>query len=464
MEFNIVIASDLNYGIGIYNNNEYKLPWTNKTDMKFFTNLTKTTKNPLKQNGIIMGHNTFKSIGKPLPNRINIVLSNNKNLEIDNVIVKNNFNDCLNIANIETLFLIGGASLINQYINHPKLKYIYFNHIQNKYDCNIIIAPILDLKYIKILKSEEVDNIIMYKLENELYKNEYDYLHLLNKIFKDGNKRQTRNSVTLSLFGKSLKFNLKNQLPVLTTKRVFLRGIIEELIWFLNGKTNSKILEDKKINIWKQNTSKDFLAKMNLYYSEGDIGPMYGFNWCHYGANYNGYDKDYTNMGFNQLNYVLELLKNDPFSRRILITTFDPANANKGVLYPCHGIVTQFYTDEKDSIRYLSCVMHQRSADMFLGVPFNITSYSLLCYIICEILNNTTEYTYKPDELIINFGDCHIYTDHIEAIHTQIIREPRQFPTLEFKKKITNFSDLNYHDINILNYVYHPTIKANMVA
>ena len=170
------------------------------------------------------------------------------------------------------------------------------------------------------------------------------------------------------------------------------------------AETNSKILEDKKINIWKNNTSKEFISNMNLDYEEGDIGPMYGFNWCHFGANYEGFNKDYNNEGFNQLDYILEELTNNPFSRRIIMTTYDPANASKGVLYPCHGIVTQFYINEKDTVRYLSCVMHQRSADMFLGVPFNITSYSLLCYIICEILNNTTPYTYMPDELVINFG------------------------------------------------------------
>ena len=191
---------------------------------------------------------------------------------------------------------------------------------------------------------------------------------------------------------------------------------------------------------------------------------MYGFNWLHYGADYNGFKEDYENKGFNQLQYCMDLLENDPYSRRIIMTTYDPANAHKGVLYPCHGIVSQFYINEVDNIRYLSCNMYQRSADMFLGVPFNITSYSALCYIICEILNNTTNFTYKPDKLNITFGDCHIYIDHIEAVHTQLERVPYTFPSLEFNKKLTNYNDITYEDFNIMNYKHHTPIKAYMIS
>ena len=133
-------------------------------------------------------------------------------------------------------------------------------------------------------------------------------------------------------------------------------------------------------------------------------------------------------------------------------------------MHPCHGLTIQFYVKEENDIRYLSCSMYQRSADMFLGVPFNITSYSLLCYIMCEILSNTTDFTYKPDKLNIYFGYCHIYENHIEAVSIQTQRIPYKFPTLVFNKKIMNFDDINFEDIKISNYLYHDPIKAEMIS
>ena len=468
MSFDIICAVDQKYGFGYYDNktNTYKLPWNNKLDLQFFKNKTSYVENPTKKNAIVMGRNTWNSINKVLPNRLTFVLSHTE-INNEEVITINNFDKVFDICNnkIENIFLIGGASIIHSLLNHPKLRYIYLNQIQETYDCNISFKPILHLQnQFKIINKEKVENIIMYKLKNIQFDNELNYLNLLKDIYGNGNKRQTRNSITLSLFGKKLSFNLRDKLPVLTTKKIFFRGLVEELLWFLKGETNSQLLEDKKINIWKGNTSKEFLESVNLDYEEGDIGAMYGFNWLHFGAEYGGFKADYKNKGFDQLKYCMKLLEKDPFSRRIIMTTYDPANADRGVLYPCHGIITQFYINEVDNIRYLSCNMYQRSADMFLGVPFNITSYSLLCYIICEVLNNTTNFTYKPDKLKIYFGDCHIYIDHIESIHKQLEREPYAFPTLEFNKKIKNFNDIKYEDFKLINYLHHETIKAAMIS
>ncbi len=306
-----------------------------------------------------------------------------------------------------------------------------------------------------------------YKGVEENLKEEKDerlYLDLLKELIEKGDYRETRNAKTFSLFGRTLKFDLKDKYPLLTTKRTFFRGVIEELIFFLQGKTNSKILEEKGINIWNGNTNKDFLQKMNLPYEEGDMGPMYGFNWLHFGAKYHGMNNDYNDKGVNQIKDIIQLLKNDPHSRRILFTTYNPEVAKDGVLYPCHGLISQLYINERDGYKYLSLNTYQRSADAFLGLPFNIASYGALVYILCKILGPE----YKPDELIINLGDIHIYENHIEQCMEQINRKGYNFPKLNIKdfeyNREGDFSGLKYEDFELKDYKCHGTIKAEMVA
>jgi thymidylate synthase len=294
---------------------------------------------------------------------------------------------------------------------------------------------------------------------------ENNYLSLLGKILIQGNVRKTRNATTISLFGEKLEFNLQDSFPLLTTKKLFLRGIFEELVWFLNGNTNSKLLEDNNVNIWKCNSTQEFIDNMGLPYKEGDIGNMYGFQLKHYGEEYKDCLTDYSNKGFDQIKYCINLLKHDKYSRRILMTTYRPDKAHHGVLYPCHGITIQFYVSEIDNINYLSCHMYQRSADMFLGVPFNIASYSLLVYMLCNILNSSNEcdYKYKPDKLIMSFGDAHIYEQHYECIHEQMSRNPYIFPSINIKSDIADISDFKWEHIELENYKCYDRIKADMV-
>ena len=237
-------------------------------------------------------------------------------------------------------------------------------------------------------------------------------------------------------------------------------------MWILRGQTNSKILEDKGVNIWKANSTREFLDSVNLNYEEGDIGNMYGFQLRHSGTDYDGYDQQYSNLGFDQVNYCLNLLKNDKFSRRIMMTTFSPNDSHKGVLYPCHGIVIQFYVKEKDNLNYLSCHMYQRSADMFLGVPFNIASYSLLIYMICHILNkdNEIKQTFLPDKLTMSFGDIHIYESHVENVKEQVKRQPFSFPQIKLNDGVTKLESFNWEDIELIEYSSHKGIKGKMVA
>lgn len=288
---------------------------------------------------------------------------------------------------------------------------------------------------------------------------EREYLNLLKEIIYMGDYRVTRNAKTFSLFGRTLKFDLKDKYPLLTTKRTFFRGVIEELIFFMKGNTNTKLLEEKGVNIWKGNTCKEFLDKMNLPYKEGDMGPMYGFNWNHFGADYMGSDQEYG--GYNQIEKVIELIRTDPHSRRILFTTFNPVEADKGVLYPCHGLISQIYVIEKEGIKYLSLNTYQRSADAFLGLPFNIASYSALVYLFCKMLGPE----YKPGELVINLGDLHIYENHLDQCIEQISREGYQFPKLNIKEfDGFDFNHLEYEHFELIGYKCHNTIKAEMVS
>ncbi len=384
----------------------------------------------------------------------------------DNILTNNNYEDKL-IKEIKKLDEIKKKIIIIQKLNDlnktikleqhlEKLKKYKINNLINIYKDNNQLYRVFDIQF------ENNEKIEMTEEEDERA-----YLNLLKELIEKGDYRETRNAKTFSLFGRTLNFDLKDKYPLLTTKRTFFRGVIEELIFFLQGKTDSKELEQKGIKIWNGNTNKQFLQKMNLPYEEGDMGPMYGFNWLHFGAKYHGMNHDYSGEGVNQIKDVIYLLKNDPHSRRILFTTYNPEVAKDGVLYPCHGLISQLYINERDGYKYLSLSTYQRSADAFLGLPFNIASYGALVYILCKILGPE----YKPDELIINLGDIHIYENHIEQCMEQINRQGYKFPKLNIKDfelskclEEGDFSELKYEDFELKDYKCHSTIKADMVA
>ena len=333
--------------------------------------------------------------------------------------------------------------------------------VSNKTDQQVKIPS--DFTPYEYYVSDEDEQKIHYKFmlingkNNKKECSETNYLNLLEELIYAGNSRQTRNGLTNSVFGKTIEYDIREKFPLLTTKKVFFRGIIEELLFFIAGKTDTKLLEAKGVNIWKGNTSTEFIKSVNLPYREGDMGPMYGFNWLHFGAKYSGCDSDYNGSGFNQLEMVLDLLRNDPTSRRIIMTSYNPALAKEGVLYPCHGIAIQFYVRISENIKYVSCSMTQRSADIACGVPYNIASYAALVYIICQHLGND----YKPDRLIINLGDVHIYEEHINEGKEQIKRKPFDFPKLDIKE-FSHISDLTYEHFVLKDYVSHDAIKYVM--
>ena len=285
------------------------------------------------------------------------------------------------------------------------------------------------------------------------YNKEYEYLFLLKKILDFGEEREDRTgNGTISLFGERLEFNLENEFPLLTTKKVFLDKIILELLFFISGKTDTKILENQNVNIWKGNTSLDFIKKRGLTWDEGDMGPGYSFQWRHYGAEYQGCHLDYTNQGIDQLNNLIEGIKKNPYDRRHILCSWNVKDLDMMVLPPCHCLV-QFYVSK---LGYLDCQMYQRSADVFLGVPFNIASYSLLTYMIAKICN------LKPRKFIHIFGDVHIYKNHIEQVKEQLSRIPYKLPILEIISNPKTIFDFKLEDFKIINYKHHSYIKADM--
>jgi thymidylate synthase len=291
-------------------------------------------------------------------------------------------------------------------------------------------------------------------------KNEKQYLKVLQEILDNGDFRDDRTGVgTISVFGKQLRFDISESIPLITTRYVGIKSIIKELIFFLSGKTNTKILEEQDVKIWSGNTSREFLDNRGLtHYKEGDMGPMYGISLCNYNCEYKGCDIDYTGQGYNQLENLIKGLKEDPMSRRHLLTTFNPTVVDQCVLYPCHGIVIQFYVKEKNNNKYLSCHTYNRSQDYALGVPYNIMTYTILTYIIakkCDMM---------PDELIISTGDTHVYKNHIENMKELLTREPFPSPLLELNDEIRDkeFKDIMIDDFKLINYKYHPSIKMKM--
>lgn len=285
---------------------------------------------------------------------------------------------------------------------------------------------------------------------------EEGYISLLRKLLEEGSVKNDRTGVgTLSIFGAQLRFDLEDQIPILTTKKVFTKGIIHELLWFIQGSTDSKLLEDQKVNIWKANTTRHFLDNRCLTnYREGDLGPMYGFQWRHFNAEYKGCDHDYTGEGTDQLKNIIEEIKSNPDSRRLLMTTFNPEALDQSCLMPCHGIAVQFYVNNG----YLSCHMYQRSVDYCCGLPYNITSYSILTYMIAHVTN------LKPKELIISMGDTHIYKNHIENARIQVDRIPHTFPSLKLKQQRKSIDEFQFDDFEIINYTHHSPLKYEMAV
>jgi len=286
---------------------------------------------------------------------------------------------------------------------------------------------------------------------------ELQYMDLLSRVLVSGEEHTSRNATTKSIFNSNLEFDISKGFPLMTHKKMFFRGIVEELLFFIRGDTDTKILEDKGIYIWKGNTSREFLNKMGFDYKEGLMGPNYGYNWRNFGSMYNPKDGTPFHPGVDQLKNVIDLINNDPHSRRILLTSYDPMTVSQCVLYPCHTVIAQFHVG--NSVLNMFCYI--RSSDIFLGLPFNIASSALLLMLIAKITGKI------PGKLHITLGDAHIYTEHLDSVRIAYSRlcSLYEFPRVEIPdiKTLEDLEKLKYSDISLHGYKSHGTITAPMI-
>ncbi len=257
------------------------------------------------------------------------------------------------------------------------------------------------------------------------------YHDLMQKILDEGVKKEDRTGTgTLSIFGHQIRFDLSVGFPVVTTKKVHLRSIIIELLWFLRGESNIAYLNENKVSIWDEWEDKN-----------GDLGPVYGHQWRHW--------PDGKGGEIDQIKKLIQQIKTKPDSRRHLVSAWNVANVDQMALPPCHTMFQLYVADGK-----LSCQLYQRSADVFLGVPFNIASYALFTMMVAQVCG------LKPGDFVHTFGDAHLYSNHLEQAHLQLSRDIRPLPTMKINPEVKDIFEFNYKDFTLENYDPHPHIKA----
>ena len=459
---------------------EDKLMYSIQEDMKWFREITSSS----MKNIIVMGYNTWKSLPKkPLPNRINMVITSNHYDEIkkewnsEQCIPWKNYEDFIEYTktlSYDSIFIIGGSQLYKYvFENYPEtIRAIYETRVDHMlWDHDITKISLCDIPilydykqfykqskicpgYLNIDKShKEFDCAFsVYVQENIMNQGELHYLQLLQKIYETNTMKQGRNSEVLSCFGEKMIFDLREGFPLLTTKKMGWKTILRELLWFISGSTCNKELQRKNVHIWDQNASAEFLKSRGLSYPEGDLGPVYGFQWRHFGAEYKGTSHDYSNQGVDQLKNIITMIKQDPTSRRIILSAWNPCDLHKMALPPCH-VMVQFNVDGE----YIDAQLYQRSGDMFLGVPYNIASYSFLLHIIGALTN------YIPRYLHHVIGDAHIYKNHIDVVKKQLTRVPYSFPHLSVTD-ITDIDSILETNFIMKNYKSHNKLSAEMIS
>ncbi|MCL9675613.1 thymidylate synthase [Acinetobacter sp. ACZLY 512] len=273
------------------------------------------------------------------------------------------------------------------------------------------------------------------------------YLNLLQHILDNGGDKGDRTGTgTRSVFGHQMRFDLSQGFPLLTTKKVHFRSIVIELLWFLKGDTNVQYLKDNKVSIWDEWATAEQTARFGR--PEGELGPVYGHQWRNFGASKNA-DGSYNQDGFDQISWLVNEIKTNPNSRRLIVSGWNPNEAGQVALPPCHTLFQFFVQDNK-----LSCQLYQRSADVFLGVPFNIASYALLTHMIAQVCG------LGVGDFVWTGGDTHLYANHFEQAKLQLTREPLPLCQLKLNPEITDLFDFKFEDIEIIDYQSHPAIKA----
>jgi len=487
MKINLILNRDENNIIGI----DGELPYHIKEDLQWFQKKT-------LHNIVVMGYQTWESLPKkPLKNRYNIVISKNHIHELgskhpqphkifssfeefiqsipDNIgpyddgarLLESyngsyNFkdqkyqgftNETLDLKDDPDVFIIGGSSLYDQAMKHnivdsifetqTKSSYLFGAKSQIVYANFKIDSNLYQKTYFKPMKTI---GKIYYKKEDPRIRTMLEY------IYNNGSKRQTRNAEVISSFSEKMTFDLRNGFPLLTSKKIGWKTVLRELLWFIEGSTDNKKLQEKNVHIWDGNSSKEYLEMRGLDYEEGDLGPIYGYQWRNFGGEYHGISGE-NGRGVDQIKYMIDLILSDPSSRRIIMSAWNPSDLDKMALPPCH-ILFQIYVDGD----YIDGQLYQRSGDMFLGVPFNIASYSFFLHIIGKITKKTPRFLYHI------LGDAHIYSQHYDAIETQLSNPTFSFPQLSISDELTDIDHIDESYFTIENYKHCGVIKAPMVV
>jgi len=363
----------------------------------------------------------------------------------------------LHCSEQEEIFIIGGRHLYDLFLRHNMVDKIYMTHLQENHHCDVMFPQEYMKNFVKTSEIELCPNVnaCEYEFHN---KEEQQYLDLVRDVIDNGVDMDDRTGVGCrSLFVKQMKFDLRdNTIPLLTTKRVFFRGVVEETLFFLSGSTDVRKLQEKGVHYWDANTSKEFLAKRGLPYQEHDMGSTYSFLYRHFGSDYQGMDKDYTGKGFDQVQYVIDEIKNNPTSRRILIDVWDPASMHKATLPPCQMAYFLYVNTKTNEISVNTVI---RSSDALLGLPFNLINASVILRLVCHVTG------YKPGDLYVTTNNTHLYKNHFEAIEKQLKRPVnRTFPKLLIHGNKDSIFDYTFEDFELLNYNPRPGIKAPMAV
>lgn len=437
----LVFACDQRGGIG----NKGRIPWHLPEDLAIFQRMT-------FGRTIIYGRKTLESFpgSKPLAKRRNIIVSRNSDLNVDGAEVAHSLEEAFSLVQGHCI-VVGGSEIYKQCLEQfPDFCLgVSRTLVLETYEADRWFS-VKEAKYNYLIKSSHNFETAMMFRKNE---GELAYLSLLSEVLYSGEKRKDRTGTgTRSLFGRHLLFeNISEKFPLITVKRMAWGCILSELLWFLSGSTDSKMLELQNNNIWKKNSSRKFLDGRGLSYREGDCGPIYGFQWRHWGAKYVDCDTDYRGQGEDQILSIISEIQNNASSRRLVLSAWNVSDLDKMCLPPCHSF-SQFYVRGD----FVDCHLYQRSADLALGVPFNIASYACLLSIIAEASGK------KAGNLTMSFGDVHIYETHIDNAQKMLERLPHKTPKLKVKISDNTLFCLKKGDFELDGYSCCGSLKFVM--
>jgi dihydrofolate reductase/thymidylate synthase len=446
MKIHVILASTPSGGIGLRN----KLPWPRlATDMEHF-------KSVIAGHALLAGRKTYESLPKFLRARCNVLSSK----PIKDVTTYTSWDSALEtLSNQDVVVIIGGAQLYARALHDYRCERVYWTNVMTEFQADTHVQPI-DYKAYAVDSVSRVytENDVSYQIVIYTRRHgEEAYLDLVRDVLVVGEPKMDRTNVgTLSVFGRQCRYDLHNGvIPLLTTKKVYWKGAVEELLWFIRGDTSAKRLDAKRVKIWNANASREALDKLGfITRSEGDCGPIYGFQWRHFGAEYKDSEANYAGQGVDQLKRVIDMIRTNPNDRRLIVSAWNPVDLDQMALPPCH-VLYQFYVVKGE----LSCQMYQRSCDLGLGVPFNIASASLLTHMVAHVTG------LKTGELVHTMGDVHVYTNHVEALREQCARKPSApFPRVEFARVCESIDDITSDDIVLRGYESQSAIKMEMAV